>query len=73
MTSINSGNKNQYNPDGELQTNNTDFYLTKKIDFASAQSNTILIEGVEGKHIEVHNIFISSSAQTSHETLTCLH
>lgn len=42
----------------------SDSSISVNINYVGAQTNTVLITGVSGFEIEIHNIFISSSANT---------
>jgi len=50
------------NNDGEANVNNTDHILSVSAD--GLQSDAVLIAGVANKHIEIHSVFVSTSAVT---------
>jgi len=70
MSFLQSSSNGNFNPDGELLTNETDNILNAVGDYSGPQTNTVLITGIANSQIEIHNIYISSSTNTGSVVLT---
>ena len=54
----------KFTPEGELQTNNTENLITQSIQFGSAQTNTVVLPAIAGKHYEIHGGMMNTNSNT---------